>query len=135
MKKFNFAMAVAMLPLSGFGQVAGSLAQTPDANKPLLNVEATCGECNFHMEGDGCDLAVRLPQGAYYVDGVGISEYGHPHNEHGFCVAMRRAEVQGEVVDGRFKASYFKLLPPEAKKSKIVIRGEDVSPDTSAPAK
>jgi len=83
-------------------------------------VEATCGECNYNMKGDGCDLAVRLPEGTFYVDGVGISTFGHPHDKNGFCLAVRQAEVQGEVVDGRFKASYFKLLPPgtEAPKAK-----------------
>lgn len=38
-----------------------------------------------------------------------IMDYGHPQCG-GFCLAVRRAEVQGEVVNGRFKASYFKLL-------------------------
>lgn len=117
-------LAAAAFPLIGFAQVAHNLAPTPDPNKPLLTVETSCGECNFKLPGDGCDVAVRLPQEdgtskAYFVDGVGISEYGHPHAENGFCMVLRKAEVQGEVVDGRFKASYFKLLPVEGAARKI----------------
>ena len=117
-RRFIFSIFLAaVFPLLGFGQAAHDLAPTPDPDKPLLTVETSCGECNFGLPGDGCDVAVRLPGAdgttkAYFVDGVGISEYGHPHAKNGFCMAMRKAEVQGEVVDGRFKASYFKLLPP-----------------------
>jgi hypothetical protein len=116
MNRFCFVLLVAILPLIGLGQVANNLAQLPDPNKPLLNVEATCGECNYNMPGMGCDLAVRLPEGTFYVDDMGIKAFGHPHDENGFCVAVRRAEVQGEVVNGRFRASYFKLLPPVTEK-------------------
>lgn len=113
----SFALA-ALVPVFVSAQVTKNLAPEPDPNKPLLTVETSCGECNFDLPGNGCDVAVRLPQEdgstkAYYVDGVGISEYGHPHAENGFCVAVRKAEVQGEVVDGRFKATYFNMLPVE----------------------
>lgn len=112
MNHFSSLIAAALFPLFGMGQVAGKLAQTPDPGKQLMTVEATCGECNFGMPGNDCDVAVRLPEGTYYVDGVGIGEFGHPHDKNGFCMAMRQAEVQGEVVNGLFKATYFKLLPP-----------------------
>lgn len=79
-------------------------------------LDASCGECKFGMDGADCDLAVRINGTPYFVDGVGIKEYGHPHNKNGFCVAVRKAEVQGEIVNGRFKASYFKLLDVEDKK-------------------
>lgn len=112
------AIGLACFPHWASAQAAHHLAQAPDLNKPLLTVETSCGECNYGLPGESCDVAVRLPQEdgttkAYYVDGVSISEYGHPHAENGFCVALRKAEVQGEVVDGRFKASYFLLLPVE----------------------
>jgi len=94
----------------GYSQVAKTANAVPDPNKKLMVVEASCGECQFGMAGDDCDLAVRIDGKSYYVDGVGITEYGHPHAKGGFCVAIRKAEVQGDVVDGRFKASYFKLL-------------------------
>mgnify|MGYP000896991408 FL=1 len=120
MKRISLILVTSFIASFASAQVAEGLAKVPDATKPLLNVEATCGECKLKMHGEGCDLAVRLPEGSYYVDGAGISSFGHPHDENGFCLAIRRAEVQGEVVDGRFKASYFKLLPPgtEAPKAK-----------------
>jgi hypothetical protein len=99
-------------------QVASTLNAQPDPSKKLYVVEATCGECNYGMEGNDCDLAITFNGNHYYVDGVGIYEYGHPHKEGGFCVATRKAEVQGEVVNGRFKASYFKLLPNKKKGKK-----------------
>lgn len=109
-------MAVLLLPSLGFGQVAGNLLAAPDPNQHIMVVETSCGECNFGLRGDGCDVAVRLPEGSFYVSGVGISEYGHPHDANGFCVAVRKAEVQGKVVDGRFQATYFKLLPVDTDK-------------------
>lgn len=95
---------------NGYSQVARKLKKTPDPAKKLMTVEASCGECNFGLDGKDCDLAVRYDGNAYYVDGLNIQEYGHPHNPNGFCVAVRKAEVQGEVINGRFKATYFKLL-------------------------
>ncbi len=97
--------------LFSYAQVARKSADKPDANKKLLVLEASCGECNFGLDGDACDLAVKIDGKAYFVDGAAdIQSFGHPHNKNGFCVAVRKAEVQGEVVDGRFKASYFNLL-------------------------
>ena len=118
MKTLVAVVVATILPVIGFGQVASKLDQTPNPNKKLLAVTASCGQCNFGLPGGDCDLAVRIPmdagaEKAYYVDGVSISEFGHPHDKNGFCLALRKAEVQGEVVDGRFKTSYFKLLPPE----------------------
>jgi hypothetical protein len=113
----------AAFPLLASAQAARSLALAPDPGKPLLTVETSCGECQFGLPGQSCDVAVRLPQEdgtnkAFFVDGVGISEYGHPHDKNGFCMQVRTAEVQGELVDGRFKTSYFKLLPLEKGKQK-----------------
>ncbi len=110
------ALLALLVPLFSFGQPARELARKPDPKKPLMVVETSCGECKFGLPGEGCDVAVRLPMDggttqALYVDGVAIDEYGHPHDANGFCLAVRKAEVQGEVVDGRFKASYFNLFP------------------------
>jgi hypothetical protein len=52
---------------------------------------------------------------AYFVDGTNIDSHGDAHAKDGFCSAIRRAEVQGEVVDNRFVATYFKLLPEPSK--------------------
>ncbi len=115
MKLFSLA-AVLLAPILSVAQPASKLLAKPDPNKPLTVVETSCGECKFDLPGRSCDVAVRLPDGSYYVDGVGIKEYGHPHDANGFCVAVRKAEVQGQVVDGRFKATYFNLLPVDSGK-------------------
>lgn len=73
-------------------------------------VDASCGECQFKMEGNGCDLAVRINGKSYYVDGAKMGDYGDAHSEHGMCNAIRKAKVTGEIKDGRFVASDFELL-------------------------
>ena len=73
-------------------------------------VEASCGECQFKMEGKGCDLAVRIDGKSYYVDGAKIDDHGDAHSQHGMCNAIRKAKVTGEIKDGRFVASAFELL-------------------------
>ena len=74
-------------------------------------VEASCGQCQFGMEGHGCQLAVRIDGKSYFVDGTSIDQHGDAHAQDGFCSAIRKAEVTGEVIDNRFKATSFKLLP------------------------
>ena len=140
LKVFRPFLLATFLPLTGFAQPAHNLAATPDPDKPVLTVETSCGECNYGLPGYDCDVAVRLPQEdgaskAYYVDGVSIGEYGHPHDENGFCVAVRKAEVQGELVDGRFEASYFKLLPLEPAKPKAVDQDQNPVPDQGQDSK
>lgn len=93
----------------------GFLVNAQDkSDKPkTLIVEASCGECNFGLKGKSCDLAVRIDGKAYFVDGTKIDDHGDAHAADGFCTAVRKAEVIGEIVDNRFKATYFKLLPDE----------------------
>ena len=81
----------------------------PDPNKKTLLVDAACGECKFGMKGKSCDLAVRINGKSYFVDGTDIDSHGDAHAKDGFCNSIRKAEVQGEIVGDRFKASYFKL--------------------------
>jgi Family of unknown function (DUF6370) len=71
-------------------------------------VEASC---QFGMEGKACDLAVLLDGKSYFVDGTHIDQHGDAHAADGFCAKVRKAEVVGEIVDNRFKVTYFKLLP------------------------
>lgn len=89
-----------------------------DSTKKVMIVETACGKCKLGLKGTDCELAVRIKGKAYYVDGTGIDDHGDAHDKDGFCNAVRKAEVQGEIVNGRFKATYFKLLPTEHKKEK-----------------
>lgn len=108
---------VALLLCFGFldaaAQQQGNLL--PDTTKRLWTVDASCGQCKFGLKGKGCDLAVRLNGKAYFVDGTAIDDYGDAHADDGFCKKVRKAEMQGGVVKGRFQASYFKLLPEDPK--------------------
>lgn len=73
-------------------------------------VQASCGQCKFKMEGQGCDLAVRIEGKSYWVDGTTIDDHGDAHAEDGFCSAIRKAEVEGTIVDNKFKIKSFKLF-------------------------
>jgi hypothetical protein len=81
-------------------------------------VEASCGQCKFGMSGKGCELAVRIDGKSYFVDGTSIHDHGDAHAGDGFCSAVRKAEVTGEVVGDRFNATSFKLLPATAEAKK-----------------
>ncbi|WP_310558679.1 DUF6370 family protein [Flavobacterium sp.] len=83
--------------------------ETKEQQKQI--VEASCGQCQFGMEGKACDLAIRINGKSYFVDGTDIDHHGDAHAADGFCAKVRKAEVVGEIVDNRFKVTYFKLLP------------------------
>lgn len=78
-----------------------------------LVVEAACGQCQFGLPGQGCDLAIRTEGKTYYVNGIEIDDHGDAHADDGFCNAVRRARVQGSVENGRFVATSFALLPDD----------------------
>lgn len=118
MKALLFALLMSAAAFSASAQDKTPKASAPDKDKPLLNVEASCGQCRFGLEGKGCDLAVRLDGKAYFVDGSNIDDHGDAHAQDGFCNAVRKAQVQGEVKNGRFYATYFKLLPDTANVAK-----------------
>lgn len=86
----------------------------PDPSKKIKTVEASCGECQFHMEGKGCHLAVRIKGKTYFVDGTTLDDHGDAHAADGFCEAIRQAEVQGKVRNKRYIVTYFKLITPIA---------------------
>ncbi len=82
----------------------------------LRIVEAACGQCRFGMKGDGCNLAVKINGLPYFVDGSKIDDHGDAHADDGFCNKIRKAKVNGSIVNERFVASSFKLLPEEKAK-------------------
>lgn len=102
-----------------FGLFAsGQNTDLADASKPVQVAEVSCGKCKMGLPGTTCDLAVRIDGKAYYADGASIDSFGDAHAGDGMCNAVRNAEVQGELVDNRFKISYIKILPAEKKKKK-----------------
>lgn len=92
---------------------SAQLRQHPDSSKKVLEVETACGQCKFGLEGKSCDLAVKIDGKAMFVDGTGIDDHGDAHDNDGFCNSVRKANVQGEIINGRFKVIYFKLLKKE----------------------
>lgn len=90
-------------------------AQDKKETQKTQIVETACGQCQFGMQGkSGCDLAVRLDNKSYFVDGTDIHKYGDAHEKNGLCNAIRKAEVVGEIKNDRFVVSEFKLLPVDS---------------------
>ena len=87
-----------------------SKTRTIDSSKKVLTVEASCGQCQFKMKGSGCTLAVRIDGKSYFVEKADIDEFGDAHSKEGFCNAIRKAKVQGEIIGDKFVASYFELV-------------------------
>ena len=116
MKRFFVPMIFIISANCVFGQKSDPKVAVPDPNKKIQVVEAACGECQFKLDGNGCNLAVRINGKAYFVDGTDIDSHGDAHAKDGFCKAVRKAEVQGEIVNNRYKVTYFKLLKEPEKK-------------------
>ena len=113
--KLTFLFLLSIVTLTATAQQ--KTAKAPDKNKDLLTVEAACGQCKFGLTGKSCDLAVRIKGQAYFVDGSHIDSHGDAHADDGFCNAIRKAQVQGEVINNRFKATYFQLVPDSTTKN------------------
>lgn len=80
-------------------------------------VEASCGQCNFGMTSKkGCDLAVKIDGHSYFVEGTKIDQHGDAHAHDGFCNAVRKAKVSGEIKDDKFVATDFALVEEKQKK-------------------
>ena len=116
MRSFFSGLVCLLLMSSAFGQKSDPKVSTPDPNKKIQTVETACGECQFKLSGKGCDLAVRIDGKSYFVDGTDIDSHGDAHAKDGFCNAVRKAEVQGEIINDRFKVTYFKVLKSPEKK-------------------
>ena len=73
--------------------------------------EISCGQCQFKLEADGCDLAVKIDNKAYFVEGFGIDDFGDAHDENtGFCNVIRKGNISGKIKEGKFIASSIKLI-------------------------
>lgn len=110
-------LIIAFFSIISFAVNAQTKTPTKITNK---EVEIACGECQFKMshkdangKSKGCDLAIRIDGKPYFVDGKGIDDFGDAHDEHGFCNAISKAKVTGEIVNGRFKAEKIELLPKQ----------------------
>ena len=88
-----------------------SCASVKETSKISQVANVSCGICNFNMTGDKCDLAVEIDDKFYYTVGSGIDEHGDSHASDGFCNAVRKANVIGEIKHGVFYIESLTLLP------------------------
>lgn len=99
-----------------FAQENKAAIDVPDSTQETILAEASCGTCKLGMKGETCALAVRFNGASYFVDGAHIDSFGDAHGDDGFCNAIRKAKVQGKIVNNRFVATSFILLPEEPEK-------------------
>jgi Family of unknown function (DUF6370) len=119
MKVFLLLLCCSFFVFSASSQQKETKQQQPASTKKIQVVEAACGECQLGLEGNSCDLAVRIDGKSYFVDGTNIDSHGDAHAKDGFCKMIRKAEVQGELVANRFKVTYFRLLDIQVTPGKI----------------
>ena len=75
-------------------------ASVAPISKQAVEVEASCGQCNFGLaEPQGCDLAVRIQGKAYFVDGAHIDDHGDAQ-EKAPLVAHRGEYANGSAASG-----------------------------------
>ena len=116
MKNLIFAVFLTVFAFSANAQTTKT-TETKKITNQIVDI--ACGQCQFKISQKdakgkvkkGCDLAVKIDGVSYFVDGKSIDDFGDAHDEHGFCNAVSKAEVTGEIVNNRFKATEIKLLP------------------------
>lgn len=108
MKNLMITTVLSLLAFFSFAQ------ETPTKLKDEV-VEASCGTCKLGLEGKKCELAIRYKGTSYFVDGSTIKDHGDEHGKNGFCNAIKKAKVSGNIENGRFKSTSFKVLKAEKK--------------------
>jgi hypothetical protein len=100
---------------SAFGQKSDPKVSTPDPNKKVQVVETACGECQFKLAVTDvtlrCVLMARL-----ILLLVQISILMEMRMQKMAFVMRLESGVQGNLVNDRFKVTYFKLLKEAEKK-------------------
>lgn len=74
--------------------------------------ELSCGQCKFELDSQvGCDLAVRIDDKAYFIEGFNIDDFGDAHDKNsGFCEVIRKGEVIGTIQNDKFMANSIHLI-------------------------
>ncbi len=96
-----------------------SISANAQKKEKTYKVLAACGQCQFGMSSsNGCALAIKAGGKTYWVDGSSISDHGNEHAADGMCKCVKKAEIKGEFIENRFRASSFVLIPEKQKKDK-----------------
>lgn len=119
--KYSAAVSLVALCLAGCQDALPTQEESAAVSADVTKisgqvVEASCGECQFDLPGNGCNLAVRIDGQAYYVDGSSLDDHGDAHGKDGMCNCVRQARVTGTIQDGRFVSTNFEMLPFDAEK-------------------
>lgn len=109
----SIALSLAALSLAVLALVSGCALISTDNSYDAVVLEAACGQCQFALQGESCDLALRDGEQAWFVDGTLIDDHGDAHADDGFCNAVRQARVSGHVEGDRFVVTDFELLPDD----------------------
>lgn len=103
----NYLIGFILLSFSSFAQKPFGKTNQSLAMDTL---ETSCGSCNFQMAKKGCYLAVKKDGKAYEIKGTNLDDHGDAHAADGFCMAIRKARIQGKIENGFYVATYFELL-------------------------
>lgn len=112
MKTLWLVFGLGLLAL-GAGCVSNPPPTSAGKRSQPIVVDAACGQCQWGLKGEGCDLAVRFAGKCYFVDGVSMDQLGDAHAADGMCNAVRSARVTGQIANDRFAATTFELLPKQ----------------------
>ncbi len=111
MKQLLFLLTALLLTLGVSAKQQETDFSKKNPSKKTEIVEVSCGECKFKMKGAGCHMAIRMKGKSYFVDNASVDAFGDAHSKKGFCKAIRKAEVQGEILkSNRYQLSYFKFI-------------------------
>ena len=83
------------------------------AQKKVENLitDAGCGMCMFKKKNtEGCAMAVKIDNKIYTVEGIDKKHFGPMHSENGYCKALKKARITGEIRKEKFYATKFEYV-------------------------
>jgi hypothetical protein len=110
MKMILLFIIISFCFLIGISQELSQKNLVQTKSNKVYELETACGTCMFKMKGESCKLAVKFKNKDNYVEGTGIDDHGDAHDKDGFCNAIRKAKVKGELIGDKFVVSYFELI-------------------------